>query len=340
VPRYHCRGGNINHGAKLCISFGGLRADQAITELVLEALEPVGIEASVRAWEATREHRDQKTQALTLALEKARYEAERARRQYDAVEPENRLVATELETRWNAALAQVTETELTLEAARSAGPSLGEPQRQRLMQLGGDLRLLWEHAETPVALKKRVLRTVIEEIVADVDEPTSEISFRVHWAGGVHTPLRVRKNRIGVHGRTTDREVVDLVRELAKVSSDASIASFLNRLGRVTGAGHTWNESRVRTARENNGIARVGVAAERPWITLAEAAEQLRVNAGVVRKLMERRVLPAKQVVRGAPWVINRTDLQLAEVQSYVAAVHRGQHAPRHDADQTLMPLI
>jgi excisionase family DNA binding protein len=340
VPRYQCRGGNINHGVKLCLSFGGLRADKAITGLVLDAVQPLGVEAALQAWETSRVQQGQKQDALQLALEKARYESDRARRQYDTVEPENRLVAAELEARWNAALEQVTEAEAKLKADLSRSRVLTEAQRQRLLELGRDLHALWDHTDAPIPLKKRILRTMIEEIVVEMDEEAGEISFRIHWAGGAHTALRVPKNRAGVHGRATDREVVELVREIAKVSSDATMASLLNRLGYDTGAGQAWTASRVRSLRDYQKIPCAGAATKRAHLTLTEAAEQLGVNVGVVRKLVQRQVLPAKQLVRGAPWIINRTDLQQSEVQCYIAAVHNNRRVPRHDPAQTVIPLL
>jgi hypothetical protein len=325
---------------KFCISFGGLRADQAITETVLEAVQPLGVEAALRAYDAGCRDQDQKSQALALALEKARYEADRARRQYDAVEPENRLVAVELEARWNLALKQVAAAEERLETSRSAAIAFSEAERARLLRLGSDLRTVWEHEAAPVTLKKRILRTLIEEIIADVDEQANELIFRIHWAGGVHTVMRVHKNRPGHHGRVTDREVVDLVRELAAVASDAAIASLLNRLGYETGAGNGWNQTRVCTLRGYHDIACFDAAAPRKWITLAEAAERLEVGVSVIRTLINRGTLSAKQVVRSAPWMIQPTELQRPEVQSYVTAVRQGRRVPRRDARQIAMPLL
>jgi DNA invertase Pin-like site-specific DNA recombinase len=117
VPRYYCRDGHLNHGTERCISFGGLRVDEAVVAAVLEAVQPAGVEAALHAWDQALRQGDDKQRALELALEKARYEAERARRQYDAVEPENRLVAGELEARWEQALKAVKDMEgrLTLQ---------------------------------------------------------------------------------------------------------------------------------------------------------------------------------------------------------------------------------
>jgi DNA invertase Pin-like site-specific DNA recombinase len=339
VARYQCRGGNANHGLPMCLSFGGWRVEQAVTSVVLDALQPLGVEAAMKAWEESRQDQDVKTKNLTLALEKARYEADRVRRQYDAVDPANRLVAAELESRWNAALAEVEEAQKKVEGSRSTQPPLGEIERERLLRLGSDLRETWHHPTASVALKKRILRTVIEEIVVDVDEPNTEIAFRIHWVGGVHSPLRIRKNHTGGHRRTAGGDVVDLVRELVQVCSDKTIASILNRLGHRTGAGNTWTETRVSTLRRERNIAGHQRVAGDSWLTLADAANELEVSAGVIRRLLERKLLPAKQVVRHAPWIIRREDLQLPGVKNYIDAVHAGKQGPRLDSNQSTFPL-
>jgi DNA invertase Pin-like site-specific DNA recombinase len=339
VARYSCRGGNINHGVATCVSFGGWRADEAVAALVLDALQPLGVEAALLAWESSRHEQDLKTKTLVLAQEKARYEADRIRRQFDAVDPANRLVAAELEGRWNGALAEVEQADKRLEAARSVEQPLSEAERGRLLQLGSDLGSVWSHPATPVTLKKRILRTVIEEIVVDVNNPAKEILFTIHWVGGVHTPLRIPKNHTGGHRRAAKGDVVSLVRDLVQVCSDAAIASILNRLGYKTGAGNTWTETRVLTLRRERGIPGHQKIGDDSWVTLAGAAEELNVSAGVVRKLVVRKVLPAKQVVENAPWIIKREDLRSEEVQGYIAAVHAGKNAPRHDRQQEELPL-
>jgi len=143
VVRYHCRGGNINHGVASCQSFGGLRPEQAIETLVLDTLQPLGVKAALQAWESSRQEQDIKTRSLALALEKARYEAERIHGQFDAVDPANRLVAAELESRWNTRLMDVEQAERNLDAAQSTLQPLSEAERQRLLQLGSDLQSVW-----------------------------------------------------------------------------------------------------------------------------------------------------------------------------------------------------
>ena len=340
VPRYHCRGGHINHGSRFCISFGGLRVDETVVATVLDALQPAGIEASLEAGRQESSERDEKRNALELSLERTRYEVDRRRRQYEAVDPENRLVAADLESRWNAALEHVVEMEERLEAMLAPQESLSSDEKGRLLVLGQDLQRLWSHPDASVQLKKRVLRTVLEEIVADVDEERSSIILQLHWAGGVHTQLTVAKNKTGRHGRATDRTVVELVRELVKVCPDASIANILNRLGCRTGADNTWTETRVKGLRSHNKIAVFDRNGERPWLTLEETARELRVSPSAVRTMIKRGALPAEQVVRHSPWIIERAKLDLPEVRRSVEAIRAGRKPPRTDHRQDVMSFV
>jgi DNA invertase Pin-like site-specific DNA recombinase len=339
VPRYHCKGGQINHGTARCLSFGGLRADQAVAEAILEAIQPVGIQASLDALDQAARQRDEKRSALELSLQKARYEADRARRQYDAVDPANRLVAAELEARWNAALEQVAELEARFREVTPDDVALSPGEAERLLELGRDLRTAWDHPEASPALKKRILRTVLEEIVADVTTDPAEVVLWLHWAGGTHTQLRIPKNQAGRHQRCTDRTVIDLVRELAQVCDDQKITAILNRLGYRTGAGQTWTEGRVRSLRSYHKVPVYRRDEARPWVTMEEAAESLRVSPTVIRRLLKQGTLPGRQVVSGAPWIIAREELSRPEVQAAVQAVREGRRAPRIVAGQGELPL-
>ena len=149
--------------------------------------------------------------------------------------PCNRLVAAELEARWNTALTQVAEAETRLNAHQQLKTTLSEEERNRLLQLGSNLNALWNDASAPIELKKRIIRTLINEIVVDVNHLRATIEMQIHWAGGVHTPLIVRKNKSGRNSNAVDRDVIELVRELALVQPDSYIASTLNRLGYHSG---------------------------------------------------------------------------------------------------------
>jgi DNA invertase Pin-like site-specific DNA recombinase len=205
VPRYECRGDRKQCAVQRCLGFGGARVDQAVVAEVLEAIRPVGIQAALDAWDQSQNVEDEKQRALKLALEKARYEANRIERQYEATEPENRLVAAELEKRWNAALAHVADLEARIYEAKNKTVPLGEEQRQQLVSLGEDLEQLWDHPGCPTTLKKRILRTVLKEIVATEAGDPPQILLKLHWTGGVHTELVLRKNQTGHHNRVNSR---------------------------------------------------------------------------------------------------------------------------------------
>jgi hypothetical protein len=184
--------------------------NKPFAEVVLEACQPMGIEASIKVLSAESIEQDQNKRRLEVALERVRYEAEHTQRQYDAVDPCNRLVAAELEARWNTALTQVAEAEARLNAYQQSQTTLSEEERNRLLQLRSNLNAVWNDASGPIGLKKRIIRTLINEIVVDVNHLRATIEMQIHWAGGVHTPLIVRKNKVGRNANAVDRDVVEI----------------------------------------------------------------------------------------------------------------------------------
>ena len=254
VHRYHCKGAHINHGETWCISFGGLRTDQAVAKEVLCAISGNAIEAALEAAEQMRHQREEHRRSLELELEQARYEARLAARRYEAVDPENRLVIGELEIRWNAALQKAGQLEAKLQDFDRDFQSGPVPDREVLLSLAQDLPALWDLPSTDMRLKQRIVRILIREIVADVDEKTKEILLLLHWAGGRHSELRLKKNATGRHGRCTSLEAIEIIRQIANTFTDEQIATTLNRLGMRTGTGNTWNEIRVRSARHHTSF--------------------------------------------------------------------------------------
>ena len=214
---------------------------------------------------------------------------------------------------------------------------LSEEQRTGLMALGSDLPTAWDHPHTDVSLRKRILRTVLKEIILNnLDDPPVH-ELHLHWQGGVHTQLRVPRNGRGKHSRSTDADVVELVRELSKVAEDKTIASILNRLGYKSGQGKSWHSHRVVNLRHYHRIPKYYKRTD--WVTLEQAATQLQVSQTVVSRLIKEGTLPAKQVVRYAPWIIEIANLQLPEVQKAIQAVHAGRKLPKIHPNQHDFPL-
>jgi DNA invertase Pin-like site-specific DNA recombinase len=326
VPRYACRGDRGDRGSSACLTIGSLRVDRAVVRSVLAASQPAGVEAAIKMSECTQAEGDEKRKALELALERARYEAKRARRQFDAVEPENRLVAGELEARWNQALEEVAALEMRLSALGERPASLNEQQKSELMALGDDVMTLWNHPDAPAQLKKRILRTVLCEIVVESKPESPAHRLLLHWAGGVHTELQVERNQSGQHRHSADRTVIELISELAKICPDKAIAAILNRLGYKTGQEKTWNASRVAGLRGYHKIE--PFQKQEGWVTQEQAARELNVSNTVVKRFIREKILPATQIVDCAPWVIKQEDLALPAVQRQVLAVHSGRRLP------------
>ena len=337
VPRYSCRGDRGDRGSSPCLTIGSLRVDRAVIHSVLGAIQPAAIETAVKVSECAEAEDDEKRKSLELALERARYEANRARRQFDAVEPENRLVAGELEARWNHALEQVAALEARMAALGERSVPISDESRTELMALGEEVRTLWDHPDAPVPLKKRILRTVLKEIIVQSERDWRTHHLILHWAGGVHTELFIERNPTGQHRRKAERTVIDLVSELSKVCPDKAIAAILNRLGYKTGQEKSWNASRVAGLRGYHNIE--PFQKQEGWVTQQQAAEELKVSNTVIKRLIREGVLPATQVVPCAPWVIDRKDLDSPAVQAQVQAVHNGRRLPPTVPDQGQLSL-
>jgi len=318
--RYYCQGARVNHGTERCISFGGLRADHAVGAEVLRILKPLGIDAAVKALEAQTSETSAAHRQLELALQQARFAAAHARRQYDAVDPANRLVADELERRWNEALQVVHQVEGEIAAIEARKPTpLGERERQHLMQLGADLELAWSHPAATAAIRKRIMRAALNEIVARVE--SGFIEMVLHWQGGDHTALKLKMNGVGKHRWTVPEDTLSLIRELARLMPDQQIARLLNRAGKPTGRGNGWTKARVCSFRSHHGIAiyREGEWADRGEISLEAAAQIIDVSVMTALRLIQRGLIKGRQLCRGAPWVIKAED----------AAAYRARNAPQ-----------
>ena len=162
----------------------------------------------------------------------------------------------------------------------------------------------------------------------------------IRWAGGDHTPLRVRKNRAGQHRWGTDADVVELVTVFARQMPDQAIAAVLNRAGKKTGRGNGWTRSRVCFLRNHRRIPpyRQGERAERGELTLEETAETLKVSEATVRRLIKEKALLAHQLCKGAPWVIRAGDLESDDVKR-AADARRTRRPPSGDPRQNTLAL-
>ena len=305
VIRYACSGESVDCGEGHCISFGGLRADEAVSKEVLHAIEGNAIEAALQAAEQIEQQQQALRKAFELEVEQARYEARLAARRYEAVDPEQRLVAKELEARWNVALQKVQELEQKREESDRQSPSASRPSSQVLRSLAQDLPTVWNSPAADMRLKQRILHILIREIIADVDENNREIVLLIHWAGDHHSEVRVKKGEGGKHRHCTNLEAIEVIRKMAGKFSDEQIAVTLNRLRLRTGLDYTWNEMRVYSVRHRRQLPAFDPDPNPPSeVTLEQAARRLNLSPPSVRKMIAEKILPGSQVVECAPWQI------------------------------------
>lgn len=328
VLRYVCVRGARDNGDPRCISFGGLVVDDAMTKEILRVVQPAAIEAAVVASETAAQQQDEVLHAWTRELEAARYVARRAQRQYDATDPENRLVADELERRWNRALQQVREIEDRIDRHVRGRRQEVVPTREEFENLAADLERVWNGPHADVRLKKRIVRTLIQEIVVDVDADAGEVLLVIHWTGGVHTELRLPRRRRGQNSTHTSRDVVEAVRMLARICPDDLLANVLNRNGLLTGRGNRWTRERVvslRTAHDIPCYDRDRRESE-GWMNLKEAAHALGISPRTLRLAVERGEIAGDHPLRDGPWVFQRCVLETPAAATLVARVRDRNH--------------
>lgn len=311
-PVYRCNRRQLQPGLERCLGFGGTRVDAAIAGEILRVVEPLAIEASLEAERMHVEGLREQQRVVELDLQQARYEASLAERRYAACDPDNRLIAAELEKSWEAALRRVQACEARLEAMRSPSPQPSDPD---LAGLADDLKAAWNAPGVSMRARQRLVRTLVAGIVVDVDEEMRDVLLTIHWAGGRHSRLRVRKPKTGEHGCRTPAEALAVIRSMAGRWSDEHIAASLNRMGMRTGQNKSWTAKRVGSIRRVNGIDGYFSADKHgDWRTMTEAAKELGTTSHTLRRLIEDGTIPATQLVPGAPWQIRAADLHSESV--------------------------
>lgn len=342
IPRYSCSRGWMDNAEPRCIAFGGLRVDDAIEDALLGVVGPGAIAAATAAAQEAGRRRDQVREALGRDLEAARYAADRAFRQFDAADPANRLVTGELEARWNKALAHVAEVEGKIAAHDAATPAAAiDPVS--LGMLASNLETVWSAPTTDARLKKRIVRTLIQEVVADIDDAAAEIVLVVHWIGGLHSEMRLPRRRRGQRN-STSADVIAAVCQLVLIANDDLIAGILNRNGLVTGNGNRWTRERVTSMRSNYRIPVFKPADDgiEPWLNLGKAAQLLEVAPKTLRLAAEAGKIEAIHPLPDGPWIFARAVLTTSAARSIPERARQNPKYPAgsHPDQQSLFSSI
>ncbi|HYJ57354.1 MAG TPA: recombinase family protein, partial [Mycobacterium sp.] len=312
-PRYLCaRAKQLYGGEQSCQSLGGRRLEARVLEEVFAVLEPAALAATAHALTDAEQAHAATLRTFELTVERTRYEADRARRQYDAVEPENRLVARTLERALEAKLAAQRQAERDLRAAQARRPvQLTDDELAWLSRAGADVRAIFTAASTSHRERKQLLRAVLDEVIVTVDPVARTAALRIIWQGGSTTELDMALTKTGGHFQTTDEETVDLVRRLAAHYDDTTIAMILSRQHRRTGTGLPFTKSRVKSLRVSRGIpahqppaAVSGDDDDAVVVTVAEAERLLGVGRVTIYRWLRDGFLTGEQLTANAPWRI------------------------------------
>jgi DNA invertase Pin-like site-specific DNA recombinase len=313
---YYCDGGHVK-GSRRCLSFGCKRMDQQVSEELCRALEPFAVKAAIAAVDMQRTQKLQEIENATIQLQAAQYAADRAFEQFDLCDPKNRLVADTLEERLNARLADVATAKRRLENLSANNDALSEGDRRRLLELAEDFPSLWNHPDADPILRKRLLRCAIHEILVKHEPAQQRLEVTIHWQGGVHTRLHVKKCARPTR-HSADSPLVELVRELSSEVVDGEIARILNMMQMTTPKGLRWTQDRVRELRSRHRI-RLGQRPKKAdHLTMNQAADYLGISKNGLLALVRIGVISKNQITDFAPWRVSREQLDSEEVQNLV----------------------
>ena len=311
-PAYHCPSSELAEGRGLwCLRVGGTQIDQAVASALLAALTPAGVKAALVAAESLEADHDTALAQWRLQLERAQYHADRAERRYRQVEPEHRLVARGLERDWENALAALHAAQAELELREHQRPrTLTSAERAQLLALGTDLGRVWSAPTTTDRDRKQLLRTLIEEVILDVNREERRATVTLRWHGGAITELVIPLPRHQPSIRT-DEDTIELLTRLAVHYDDATIAGILNRQGRRSARGERFTAIIVGGLRRYRNIPAHKPPDQPPdgeLLPIRRAADILGVAPSTLHRMLGDGFIAGEHDTPGAPWRIRVND--------------------------------
>jgi DNA invertase Pin-like site-specific DNA recombinase len=311
-PGYYCAANNAVAGrAKFCMRVGGVTIDTAVAEAFLEAINPAAAEAALLAENNIEADHDAALEQWRLQVERFRYEAERDERRFNAVEPENRLVARTLETQWETSLKKLQDAEIEFERRKHhSQKKLTEEQKTVIRTLSNDIKKVWHAPSTTPRDKKELLQTLLQEVNITVDRTNNIAHLIVRWKTETVYEIDVNLPQRNSPPIRTKQDTIDLVRRLAVHYTDATIAGILNRQNRRTARGHDFTANRVGNLRRHWKIPKFeGNSSDKgELVTIRKAADILCVAPSTIHRWLADGFIAGEQITPGAPWQIRMTN--------------------------------
>jgi DNA invertase Pin-like site-specific DNA recombinase len=324
---YICGMRMSSYGEKLCQSLVGTPLDELVVEQVLAALEPSALEVSLRVAENIEQERKALSAHWERQLERAHYEVERAYRQYNASEPENRLVTRNLEKKWEEALA--AEEKLKHEHVKFLAEqptALSVNEREAIRKLASDIPALWSSATTTVQERQELIRLLIERVLVTVEGTTEKVTVEIHWSGGHQSTHHFNRPVAKLEQLSYYNELLDRVAQLREKGNEfAEIANVLNQEG--------WRppkwQKRFTTGMIGTLLSRRGIISPKKRrsdavnklpneLTLRELSQKTMIPEPTLYSYMKKGLLQARraeEVSHGGVWLIVADEEEMKRLQ-------------------------
>jgi len=328
-PYYECAHSRADHVATpTCRSVRAATVDAAVTDALLAALAPDQLALALAAAGEVTARRARTIRAAELAAERARYAADRAERTFLACEPENRLVARSLESRWEARLVDLTGAETTLTGQRQAQTPLPPPEQ--LAAAVADMHTLWAATSTSDKDRKRLLRTLLGDVTLRPGDTPRQLRVGLRWKSGAATETTVQRMSAVTQWRRASPQTIELARELGPKMSNTELADALNAAGQRTGAGHRFDAKAACNLRHAHRIASPATLTDGE-LTPRVVANRLKISTSTVHDWLTSGFLAARHA-RGGHWAITFTpDVEAACQARLAASSHIHRDADDHD---------
>jgi len=276
-------GPGVQRAEPPCESLPGQAIDDAVGQLLVEAMSPLSLEVSLAVQQELQDRLDEADRLRRTQVDRARYEMELARRRYMQVDPDNRFVAASLEAEWNLKLKELAAAEEEYQRRREADCKLLDDEaRERIRGLSRDFPRLWSDPRTPQRERKRMARLLLDDVTLLRDDG---INVHVRFKGGATRTLKLPRPRRAWEIRQTDATVIREIDRLMDEHTFAEIADILDQRGDLSCCGHSFDGARVRILARNHGLKpRLDRLRERGLLPLEDMAERLGVCTATVKR--------------------------------------------------------
>ena len=312
IPYYMCQKARVEHGKPICQCINGESIDQAISDLMLESMTPLTLEVAMTVQKELEHRAEQIVNLRKQEVERARYEADTARRRYMLVDPENRLVAGSLEAEWNQKLIAFEKAQTEYGEKLKTDPyTLSQQEKEQIMSLVTNFPKLWNSPKTPFREKKRMLRLLIEDVTLIRSE---KVTLKIRFRGGATKNLEISLPKSIAESRKPDPSLVAEIDRLLNHHHEGEIAQILKSEGRTTGTGTQFTLNRVAYIRRTYKLkSRYERLRDQGLLNLNEISKRLQISESTCKIWARQKILKSHQYNARCGRLFNIPDMGIIE---------------------------